>query len=52
MSDILLSKEELKENEEMLSFLKTLTPEMQEKLKIIVWWENLKGKRNEIKTGA
>jgi len=44
MSDIFINQEELKESDEMITFLKTLNPEMQERFKIIAWWESLKPK--------
>ncbi len=40
MSDILLNDEELKERDELISFIESLKPEMLEKLKTIIWWEN------------
>lgn len=47
MSNILINQEELEESEEMMTFLKTLNPEMQERFKIIAWWESLKPKEQD-----
>lgn len=44
MSDLLINHEELEESEKVMVFLKSLTPEMQEKFKTIMWWESLKPK--------
>ncbi len=44
MSDLLINHEELEESEKAIVFLKSLTPEMQERFKTIMWWENMKPK--------
>lgn len=44
MSDVVLTKEEMEENKEVFEFITKLSPELQEKLKTIMWWENLKTK--------
>ena len=52
MSDILLNDEELKERDELISFIESLKPEMFEKLKIIMWWENLRKTSRQKPKGA
>ena len=47
MSDLLINHEEFEESEKAMFFLKSLTPEMQEKLKTIMWWESLKPKESD-----
>lgn len=42
MSIIFIDDEESKESIEMLKFLKSISPQMQEKLKTVIWWESLK----------
>ena len=44
MSDLLINHEELEESEKAIVFLKSLTPEMQERFKTIMWWESMKPK--------
>jgi len=41
-----INQEETKLVNEMLVFLNALQPDMQEKVKAIIWWENLKEKQN------
>ncbi len=41
-----INQEETKLVSEMLIFLNALQPDIQEKVKAIIWWENLKEVRN------
>jgi len=45
MIKILVDKEESEQSKDIVNFLKTLTPDIQEKLKVIIWWESLKSKK-------
>lgn len=42
MSEILINYEESKEKDDFFAFIKSLNSDMQEKLKVVIWWENLK----------
>lgn len=44
MSTILIDNEEMKQGQDITDFLKKLSPQMQERIKTIVWWESLKSK--------
>ena len=44
MSTILIDNEEMKQGQDMTDFLKTISPQMQEIIKTIMWWESLKPK--------
>lgn len=49
MSIILIDNEEMEQEKAITNFLKVLSPQMQEKVKTIVWWENLKAKSESVK---
>ena len=44
MSTILINQEEMKQGKDITDFLKALSPQMQERVKTIIWWESLKSK--------
>jgi len=48
MCNILINKKELNQAETVTEFLKILSPEMQERIKTIIWWESLKTSTGEI----
>jgi hypothetical protein len=53
MSTILINREEMEQGQDITEFLKTLSPQMQERIKTIVWWESMKPKeQGEAKTAV
>lgn len=53
MSTILIDCEEMEQGQDITEFLKTLSPQMQERIKTIVWWESMKPKeQGEAKTAV
>lgn len=44
MSTILINQEEMKQGKDVTDFLKALSPQMQERIKTIIWWESMKPK--------